>query len=202
MLLSMLSIDQLLRPTWERVVQMYPELPTDVEILIGNFVGECGPARDTGGRRVYMGNDRIIAGSIAVLQQMLHCGAHILAATRGVSDTSQGFRYHNSDFLALGQELGLEYFGDRSQVDGYARMALAETGIQRYEWILNRLAIMLPEVRTQIVLPQGRASSQQVGAACQCDPPLSIRAGQSTLDLGVVTCTRCGASFTAKEEDS
>jgi len=203
MLLSMLSIDQLLRPTWERLARMYPELPADVEILIGNFQGECGPARETGGRRVYIGNDRILSGSTEVLQQMLHCGAHILAVVRGINDTSQGFRYHNADFLAIGQELGLTYLEpERNPIVGWSHLTLTSQVVdERYADIANRLALLLPDVQGQVVLPRGRESSRQVAAVCRCHPPLSIRAARSTLALSVIRCDRCGALFVVKDDE-
>ena len=56
----------------------------------------------------YDARELLAAGGHAVLEVMLHMGAHAPAVVRGVWDTSaEGSRYRNKRFAAMATEMGL-----------------------------------------------------------------------------------------------
>lgn len=58
---------------------------------------------------MFIAGERLACGAMETLQSMMHEYAHALADVRGIQDCSRQGRYHNGEFLACAEELGLSY---------------------------------------------------------------------------------------------
>ncbi|MGO4856255.1 hypothetical protein [Arthrobacter sp. 2MCAF14] len=65
------------------------------------------------------------AGAAKQLAVLLHEAAHSVATTRGISDTSDRGRHHNSSFHRIAGEHGLYLDADRKAAHGAATLAPA-----------------------------------------------------------------------------
>lgn len=123
-----------LEAVWEQIRERHPELPEVVIITGSALIGvprwghfradswEARAAEHSGGAlevrnrhaELFVAGERLAVGAAETVQTMLHEAAHALARVREIKDTSRQSRWHNRAFLALAQELGLQYAGQRA----------------------------------------------------------------------------------------
>lgn len=171
------------------------------------------------GRRpeVFIGGETLAMGAEWTLQTMLHEIAHEVAMVRGIEDTSRGHRYHNKRFLALAEELGLEYPGDTPHgTIGWSSVVLTDEAKVRYSATLARLeraiTLYLDNPFSGLVggpggsSPPGGDGGQVKGKpkgpsrnlmkfTCECDKPRTMRMAPSVYELGAPHCPLCESDF-------
>lgn len=138
----------------------HPDLPADVMFLIGagqapaGYVqhGHFGPNRwayrpaGTKGKgkqlpEILITGDCLREGAAKTMQILLHEATHALASARKVKDTSRQGRYHNKKFLALAEELGMEYLEDNADYSlGFSNVTMTKDTEALYDSTIAALA--------------------------------------------------------------
>jgi hypothetical protein len=140
----------------------------------------------------------------AVLGTLLHEAAHALAAARGIKDTSRQHRYHNQQYKALAEELGLTVGHD--QQIGWSLTTVPDSTADIYaRWLAGLRVAMTLWRRAEYEGATGTGNgggtgpriSGLIAAACPCGR--SIRIAVTTLAAAPVICGACGGGFTPKE---
>lgn len=225
-----------LEAAYQAVQAEFPALP-DAVIITGSGLSGYGLtwghfARDRWhdavrqGRRpeLFIGGERLATGPTLTMQTLLHECAHALADARGVQDTSRQHRYHNRRFVAIAEELGLEYRPESpDSVIGFSAVTLSRQGASHWSEQIDAIgrAIRLTmgtDILTLLGLlgpggepttggghgmrvtgrGKGTGGSSYVKAQCACEPvPRTIRVAASTLAAASITCGECGEDFTA-----
>jgi hypothetical protein len=136
----------------------------------------------------------------AVLGTLLHEAAHALAAARGIQDTSRQHRYHNRQFKALAEELGLTVGHD--QRIGWSLTSVADPTAEIYASWLAQLRVAMTlwrhaeyKAAASTTSTAARASNL-IAAACPCGR--SIRIAATTLATAPVICGACDGDFVRK----
>ena len=111
---------RILNDTWRAIQALNPDVP-DVFLVVkssgrkrgGTTLGhysysewEVGEAQAP---EVMISGECFAGGAEQVLQTLLHEAAHGMAHVRKIKDTSRQGRYHNKRFVALAEEVGLEW---------------------------------------------------------------------------------------------
>lgn len=171
---------------WSAVQSRHPQLPdlAHPESLIDEASTACGTELDF---------DRI-----------LHEAAHALALARGIRDTSRAGRYHNSRFLAMAEEIGMEHTGTSATLGGFGKVSMRPETRTLYGPAIARLREALGILREQHradVKTFGGPSSRltpagggvRVKVMCACERSLYVV--PSVLKEGPILCSRCGRAF-------
>lgn len=136
-------------------------------------------------------------GPDAVLTHVLHEAAHVLNWLRGTKDTTTRGAYHNRNFLAAADELGLRWPEDvEPNYRGWAAPVLTDEARQRFKSQLATLADAIEQTLPALTMPTvSRPRRDREKVVCQCDPPRLVRVSQLTLAKGPIICGVCGKSF-------
>jgi hypothetical protein len=130
-----------------------------------------------------------LAGSpLDVLGLLLHEGAHAVARERGVKDVSRQGRYHNRQFKAIAEELGLDVAQDPPF--GWTSTTVPATTAARYTGTLETVRRALSSVRGDLLLSgwHRRVRTQRCGCGER------VRGGRARVAPVAVLCTICGQS--------
>jgi hypothetical protein len=132
------------------------------------------------------------AAADQLLAWLLHMAAHGIAEADGKITTSREGRYHDQAFARAAAQLGLPPFVSPTAGWPIDRKVLAE-----YRPVLTELRRVLRKWEPPATPVSAARHSSRNGVAvfCQCDPPRRVRVMESTLELGPITCTICGAEF-------
>jgi hypothetical protein len=176
----------------------------------GNTVGE-----------VLIAGERLRNGPAAVLETLLHEGAHALAFARGIKDCSRGGRYHNERYKLLAEELGLTVKRDR--VYGWTLTDLADGTGELYRAELGALEVAIGRAYRraveEIAAGDGQADPGDAGGAtgtdagagdagtagkrwrlaCSCPEPRLVRMSRAVALVGPISCGACGSIFLGPE---
>jgi hypothetical protein len=230
------AVVQLLERVHERIRQNHPDVPEVVIVtgsgadLMGQKWGHFRPrgwmtrVAEEGAAthldEMFMAGETLAKGARQVLQTMLHESAHALAEKRGEKDTSRQGRWHNKVFLAIAQELGLEY--TRTGADkslGFSAVTLTEETVKEYADLLAELDA---EIHLMVRLPgwlggmlglggdgedeggenmpkapkaPAAPNTNNIKCVCDCEEPSIIRMSRKVLDKALVRCDDCEALF-------
>ncbi len=139
-------------------------------------------------------------GPEATVQFVLHEAAHILCWLRDIRDTTMRGVYHNGSFLAVAEEVGLEWPDGAERVPGrgYSNVRLSDASRERFAPDLEALAEAIPQILPHLAVPAPTTSGspKRLTMQCQCGPPRKIRAGRTVAALGPITCGVCKREFT------
>ena len=153
---------------------------------------------------VLIGGEHLKDGGAAVMDTLLHEGAHGVATVRGVADTSRGGRYHNKRFKALAEELGLSVTVQGSH--GWADTELTKQTRKLWAKEIRELDKAIAK-SFRIADPEGDrkpVGSRMLKAQCQCisgetgdmvEDPRTIRIARKVFDLAAITCGECECDF-------
>lgn len=141
--------------------------------------------------------------TIEVLGTMLHEAAHALAEARGIVDTSNEGRYHNTHFAYLAREVGLTPPAKPVRRHGYAFTAPNAALETRYGSALRELEAALTLYR-QAPSAAGKAAGEsrpakRVAVVCQCLRKLTVAPG--VLAQGAIVCGVCRSDFVPEGPD-
>ena len=152
-----------------------------------------------------------------MLATLLHEAAHALAHVRGIQDTSRQGRFHNGEFAALGDEVGLIISKDdapRGKSIGYSITAIKDETVAAYMGTIMELELALTYVRTlpalvkvttpdPVAAPTGgvavapapvrRSPNRARRASCGCGR--SITVSPAVLADGAIICGGCAQDF-------
>jgi hypothetical protein len=159
---------------------------------LGHFA-DCRWQRTTGEYlpELFISGEGLARGPRDVLGTLLHEAAHGIASTRGIKDTSRQGRFHNGRFRVLAEELGLGVA--RTGSTGWSATTVPDATAVRYRDTMALLGEAITVYR-HAEHGSGRASSNNgVAAACGCGR--RIRAAESVLAAGPITCGLCGGRF-------
>jgi hypothetical protein len=169
------KIIEALERAWSAIRANVPDLP-EVVIITGSGAagGEWGhtwaerwaPApigTDLEGRgddpepsdrrtELSISGERLACGARLTFQTLLHEAAHAVAHARGIKDTSRQGRYHNRRFVAVCEELGLEWPADKAPdpTIGFSAVVLQEETGTKYAEEIDYLATA---IRLYLPLP-------------------------------------------------
>lgn len=236
------SVVSVLEKVWKKIQANHPELP-DVVIVTGS--GMIGPARWGHFRangwteraekeaavslvlgEMFVAGETLAKGAAHTVETMLHEGAHVLAKVREIQDTSRQNRWHNKKFLALAEELGLEYGKESAHPQiGFSQVTLTPGTTEEYAEVIAELD---QAIRLTVALPAwlreateggeggagenighhggrkpkaggGSGSSNNLKATCGCEEPRIIRASRKVLEADPIICGKCREEFTVAE---
>ena len=193
-----------LEDLWLAIRARHPEIPAVVIIIASGTDGRqarwghYAPGSWVTGTQarpeIMISGEGLRRDARSVLGTLLHEAAHALAAARGIKDTSRQGRYHNKQFKAHGEELGITVEFD--QTIGWSPTTVPGPTAARYERELRALAEAmtlwrLDESLTTTTPP--RRSTNLIAATCPCDR--RIRVAASTLAEAPITCQACDGQF-------
>src|SRR5699024_8985302 len=159
-----------LEKLWGQIRSRHTEVPM-VTIVTGSGILNAEPGHITWGHHwanqwhhdpsgqvtaeLFVAGELLNDGGGAVLETMLHEAAHALAKVRGIKDTCDvKNRYHNKEFLALAQELGLERPKKRAPKKGFSDSTLTAATKQAYaDQIAELDAASLPYITEPFEIP-------------------------------------------------
>jgi hypothetical protein len=212
---------------WAAIRRRHPEVPAAVVIagssqrgaaegdaLNGHHWPEqwiAGPDEAGRAAELFIAAELLAHGGRAVLEALLHAGAHGLATARGIKDTSAaGNRYHNRRFVALAEELGLRGPGQAETVAGWAGCTLPAATAAAYAAAIAAIDEARPPYLSG--LPAGgtraggeaeeddgtaRRGGRRQAVECECQPPRRLQLTIRQLEVGPVICGVCGEQFRA-----
>ncbi|MEU3729992.1 hypothetical protein AB0E81_11365 [Streptomyces sp. NPDC033538] len=190
---------------WERLRNDVPELPTITPIVSPTSrIQDHGPERwkrdeDGAVSGLVVTADVLQAGPDVVLETVLHDAAHLLCWCRGVDDTTMHGVYHNQNFLAAAEEVGLEWpeGAKRIRGKGYHTPVISSAAKERYAESRRELEEAIPLVLPHLELPptSNRGRVDRLTYACKCDPPRRFRISRTVATQGPITCGVCGSEF-------
>jgi hypothetical protein len=135
---------------------------------------------------VLVTGDGLAGSAVNVLELLLHEAAHAVAARRAVKDSSRQGRYHNRQFKAIAEELGLDVAQDPPF--GWAATTVPAATAVRYTDALAALRHELASTPDDVeVLRRPRMLRSHT---CRCGE--RIRSGRPRVAPVAVLCTACG----------
>ena len=118
---------------------------------------------------VWISGERLSEGGAAVMQTLLHEAAHALARARGVKDTSNRNRYHNTKFVQLAEELGLEGPTESAgPAMGYSDCTITKKTAETYDYEINKLDEACKSFVAPSMGEEKKPKKAQPKAHCQC----------------------------------
>jgi curved DNA-binding protein CbpA len=192
-----------LEDTWLAIRARHPEIPAVVIIIASGtdgrqaLWGHHAPGRWVTGTQarteIMISGEGLHRGAVSVLGTLLHEAAHALAAARSIKDTSRQGRYHNKQFKAHAEELGITVEFDTRI--GWSPTTVLDTAAAAYARQLQALEDALTLWRLDETLTPGtpRRSTNLIAATCPCGR--KIRVAASTLAEAPITCQACGGKF-------
>lgn len=113
------------------------ELATEAAVYAGRLVLFNSPPR--------LGKPSVLTeGAVSVFETIAHEAAHALGTARGIKNTSRGGRYHNEQYKALAEELGLEVSLDGAS--GWTNTTPSKQMLDRYADTIADLERHLPRL--------------------------------------------------------
>lgn len=196
---------QALDVLWSRLRVQVPDLPS-----ARISVAPMPPSANHGPERWQKDPDGTVSGLVvdaetlrrgpdAVLEAVLHHAAHMLAWTRGISDTTMRGGYHNAAYLTAAEEVGFEWTDDcvRTPSQGYASPSLTDDTRAAYADEIAAVGEAIPQVLPHLVAPPPprRPTPDRLNLQCKCTPPRKLRMSKTVAALGPITCGVCGKDF-------
>ena len=130
--------------------------------------------------------DGLAGSALDVLGLLLHEAAHAVARERGIKDASRQGRYHNRQFKANAEELGLDVAPDPPF--GWTSTTVPAATAARYAGTLATLSRALSSPHDDLLL-SGRARRVRT-QTCRCGE--RVGAGRAQVAPVTVLCTMCG----------
>jgi hypothetical protein len=205
-----LAMAEALDALWTKIQGYHPDMPevvlfvspvahgmdTDRYQVLGHFGADRWrvPGQDAAIGEVLLVAEQMMRGPEALLETVLHEGAHALASARKVEDTSQNGRYHNAGFRGIAEELGLDV--EQQGGRGWAATSLAEGTLERYADEVVAVGKALIELDKQRPRRERKpARNGPVKVVCECPHPRVMRVSPSVFLAAPVTCGACQADF-------
>lgn len=195
---------QALTTLWNRLREGVPDLPMVLPVISPT------PQRQDHGPERWTREDNdavsglvvsatvLQAGAEATVEFVLHEAAHVLSWQRSIKDTTMRGIYHNQQFLAAAEEVGLQWpaGAERTKGRGFDRPVISDATRARFASDVQALSEAIPLLLPHLTVPTPPlARPGRLTMVCQCDPPRKIRAAKTVAALGPISCGVCGAEF-------
>lgn len=202
-----------LETAWSTIRRNHPDVPDAVIIIASGSRqassltrGHWAAGRWSGSgiksaHEVMVAGELLADGPLGVLETLLHEAAHGLATSREIKDTSREGRYHNVEYKALAEEMGLAV--ERDGTRGWSITEALPDTVARYEDTLRDLdaAIRLVRAHESQFKTKKPARKTRVSLVCACGPERGkLDAAPGTLAKGDILCGVCGESFEPRED--
>lgn len=119
---------------------------------------------------------------------------------RDVKDTTMRGVYHNQEFLAAAEDLGLKWPDDQERIKGkgYSQPVLSDAARKRHAADLKALEEIIPAVLPHLELPVTPKSSRtdRLTLRCNCTPARTFRISRTVAAQGAIVCGVCKRPFT------
>jgi curved DNA-binding protein CbpA len=200
------QILKVLEDIWLEIRRRHPEIPLAVIIIASGTdgkqtrLGSHAPGRwNVAGEQrpeIMISGEGLRRTPGEVLATLLHEAAHALACERGIKDTSRQGRYHNKQFKACAEELGLRI--EHDDRTGWSASTITGTTQTAYLPQYDALAEAMTMWRhgETTTGPATRRNTNLIAAICPCGR--SIRVAASTLAEAPIICQACDGKFQAK----
>jgi curved DNA-binding protein CbpA len=197
---------KVLEDIWMEIRRRNPEIPAVVIIIASGTDGKHprwgyhAPGRwNVAGEQrteVMISGEGLRRSPAEVLGTLLHEAAHALAHARGIKDSSRQGRYHNKQFKAHAEELGLAV--EHDDRNGWSASTITPAAQAAYARQLDALAQAMTLWRhgETITGATPRRNTNFIAAICPCGR--LIRVAASTLAEAPITCAACDGKFQAK----
>lgn len=86
---------------------------------------------------IKLGTESLARGAVPTLGTVLHELSHAVAFSRGIQDTSNNGRYHNSKFREIANELGIHV--EQDGTIGWSKTSVPEETQQKYSFLIEDL---------------------------------------------------------------
>jgi hypothetical protein len=198
-----------LERAWQAIAEHHGDLPPaalivgqgsgrrDGSLVLGHFAAErwrvTGAGDTTYVHEVLIGGEGLQRGARDVLGTLIHEAAHAVATVRRIADTSRQGRYHNANYKAIAEELGLSVA--RHAVIGWSLTTLPDATAAAYASTIAELDDAITLHRRSEALPARAGGANLVPAVCAC--PRRIRVAPGTLSQGAIICAVCAHEFQA-----
>ena len=210
---------------WTEIQAQNPDVPDVVVTLgsgavsygmkLGHFAANVWTHEDTDIHELFVGGEGLQRGAKGVLGTLLHEAAHAVAEQRQVKDTSRQGRYHNKNFKAIAEEMGISVIHSESL--GWSTTEVPEETVNLYSIQLLELDACITAYRHGFERYMGGSSATSGGTLkkdpegdepkaskpknglvleCQCETPRKIRVAATVAELGDISCSVCGEVFT------
>lgn len=213
-----------LERVWDAIRAKHPLVPAAVivtgsgrkrqGIVLGHHAaGRWTDPDERGVTEIFLSGERLGDGPQGVLSTLLHEAAHGLNHARGIKDTSNG-RYHNKQFIAAAQEMGLTTVDAPHPSIGYSYTECPDETFEEYREALVPLAEAMLAIGkgtgygkgaggglVKVAANGGEAkatSGRLTKVVCECEEPRILRLSRKAIDAGPIVCGVCAADF--KEE--
>jgi hypothetical protein len=204
---------QAIEEVWAAIRQHHPDVPEVIVTLaagstgarqrltLGHFAADRWVRGSDQVHELFVGGEGLERGAKAVLGTLLHEAAHGVAQQRDIKDTSRQGRYHNKQYKALAQELGILVAHDKT-FGWSTTMVPAETQTL-YTAEITRLAEAITAHRKAEAdsQPGGGRTSNNNGFALVCECGRRIRASKSVIVAGPIVCGICETEFRDQTPD-
>lgn len=182
----------------------HPELPNAVLVVgatgrkkngavHGHFSPDTWTAKNAT-HEIMLSGESLSRGAEATLGTLLHECAHLLAASRGIKDTSRQGRFHNKRFKAVAEELGIEV--EQDPTIGWSITTLPKETATLYRAELTAMRKALKGHRLDHSAIKAPTPKKTMKVWCDCR---SVTLPISFLDKGEVRCEECGQLFVEYE---
>lgn len=141
------------------VREICPDLPTNVIFITGSGrtanrsntlkLGHYAHGRWAGreetdaperAHEILVTGEGLARGALDAFTTVVHEAVHALAAVRNIQETSRQGRYHNRKFVALAEELGMEYTHDSADPTiGFSAVTLKAETVTAFQAEIDRL---------------------------------------------------------------
>ncbi|MFJ4649781.1 hypothetical protein ACIP5Y_00760 [Nocardia sp. NPDC088792] len=194
-----------LENAWATIRSHHPDVP-EVVLTVGAgssggsdlTLGHFAPNRWVRGEyelhELFVGGEGLQRGVVDVLGTLLHEAAHGIAAVRGIKDTSRQGRWHNEQYRALGEELGLTL--EHHTKIGWSITSVPDRTRAIYHDELDELAFALVAYRRREPNRRDGRKSNNNGLTAECECGRKIRVSRSVYCAGPIECGICGSAFT------
>lgn len=206
---------------WGHMQEKHSEIP-DVVVTLGSGIVQRGVKLGhfaanvwaRGGEEgtvheLFVGGEGLMLGAEAVMATLLHEASHALAEARGIKDVSRGGRYHNANFKAIAEEMGIEVHHGKDL--GWSETTLPKDTADSYEGAIFELDLAITAYRAGITLEpsttggtttpvavptrKGGRTNSNNGLSLRCGCNRRIRVSNAVAEMGGITCNVCGSEF-------
>jgi len=227
-----------LEQMWGAVQAKHPEVPDAVVITgtgtpkkssqakratyqkLGHLAADRWVDAEREGRRpeLFIAGELLDKGGAAVLETMLHEGAHALASARGILDCGKDHgRWHNKKFAELAKEMGLQPPLKAWPTIGFSEALITPATTAAYQSAIRRLeTARLPFLDGGGVAQPGEEQAEEGegeekkggtragkrgAVTCRCDPPRRMQVTPKVFERGAILCGECAAPFTPEKPE-
>lgn len=151
---------------------------------------------------IKLGTESLSRGPVPTLGTILHELSHAVAFERGVKDTSNNGRYHNSKFREIALDMGISL--ESAPTIGWSKTDVPEATQEVYADLITDLGNAITTYRegySEEKVTKATKKRAVTKMQCGCEDPVSVNKGWFERVGQFATCTNCDQSFTLVDND-